>query len=324
MPANSSPHADASPTPGAGVDGAAIGVDLGGTKIEAVLLDRTGTECWRHRIPSPSSDYGELLDAIAGLVDQARAQLPGGAGATVGLGTPGSAGADGLIKNANTTCLNGRPLAADLAARLGQPVRLANDANCLALSEATDGAGAGADVVFAAILGTGTGAGIAVHGRVLQGPNGLAGEWGHNPLPWAPAEEPRPACYCGQAGCIETLVSGPAIAADHRRHGGQALTAAQIAAAAAAGDPACIASIDRWLGRLGRALAQVINLLDPDVIVLGGGLSRIARIYDELPARCRPWVFSAGSAAPLRTRVRPALHGDSSGVRGAAWLWRAP
>ena len=320
------PSADFQPAPQPGrasADAArqAIGIDLGGTKIEAILLDAQGAERWRRRVPSPAQDYDALLGAIAGLVAEARAQLPPDAQRPgVGIGGPGSPMADGRIKNANTTCLNGRPLASDLATRLGLPVRVANDANCLALSEATDGAGAGAPVVFAAILGTGTGAGIAVHGHVLQGPNGLAGEWGHNPLPWARADEPRPPCYCGQAGCIEALLSGPALAQDHaRRHGG-ALTARDIATAAEAGNAAATDTLDRWLDRLARALAGVINLLDPDVIVLGGGLSRIARIYQELPQRCRPWVFSAGSDEPLRTRVRPALHGDSSGVRGAAWL----
>jgi fructokinase len=315
------PHID--PAGGTGNTGRhAIGIDLGGTKIEAIALDPAGAECWRRRIPSPARDYGALLQALAGLVDEARAQLPAGVTPpSVGIGGPGGPMADGRIKNANTTCLNGRTLASDLAARLGLPVRVANDANCLALSEATDGAGAGAAVVFAAILGTGTGAGIAVHGRVLEGPNGLAGEWGHNPLPWARADEPRPACYCGQAGCIESLVSGPALAQDHARHHGGALTARDIAARAEAGDAAAIDTLDRWLDRLARALAGVINLLDPDVIVLGGGLSRIGRIYQELPQRCRPWIFSAGAGdEPLHTRVLPALHGDSSGVRGAAWL----
>jgi fructokinase len=316
----------AGPTSGepAGPARYAIGVDLGGTKIEAIVLDPAGAEWWRRRVPSPAHDYAVLLDAIAGLVGEARARLPAGAVPSgIGIGGPGSPMADGRIKNANTTCLNGRRLGVDLSARAGLPVQVANDANCLALSEATDGAGAGAAVVFAAILGTGTGAGIAVHGRVLQGPNGLAGEWGHNPLPWARADEPRPPCYCGQAGCIESLLSGPALAQDHaRRHGG-GLTAREIAAAAEAGDPAAEDTLDRWLDRLARALAGVINLLDPDVIVLGGGLSRIDRIYQELPQRCRPWIFSAGGDEPLRTRVLPARHGDSSGVRGAAWLGRA-
>ena len=298
----------------------AIGIDLGGTKIEAIVLDPAGAERWRRRIPSPAHDYAALLGALAGLVAEARAALPAGAVPSVGIGGPGSPMADGRIKNANTTCLNGRTLALDLSARTGLPVRVANDANCLALSEATDGAAAGAAVVFAAILGTG--AGIAVHGRVLEGPNGLAGEWGHNPLPWARADEPRPPCYCGQAGCIESLLSGPALAQDHaRRHGGT-LAAREIALRAEQGDPAATDTLERWLDRLARALAGVINLLDPDVIVLGGGLSRIGRLYDELPRRCQPWIFQAGSDEPLRTRVLPARHGDSSGVRGAAWIGR--
>jgi fructokinase len=305
-----------------------VGIDLGGTKIEAVALDPGGNEQWRQRIASPSHHYETLLGALAGLVVEARAHLPPGVPIGIGIGGPGSPQADGRIKNANTTCLNGRTLAIDLSARLGLPVQVANDANCLALSEATDGAGAGAAVVFAAILGTGVGAGIAVHGRVLQGPNGLAGEWGHNPLPWAGADEPRPACYCGQVGCIESLVSGPGMARDHAlvnrlmQAGGEAgrPTAQAIADAARRGDAAARATVDRWLDRVARALAGVINLLDPDVIVLGGGLSRIERLYQELPQRCQPWVFSAGSVEPVRTRVLPARHGDSSGVRGAAWL----
>lgn len=305
----------------AGAPGYALGIDLGGTKTEAALLAPEGAALWRQRIASPAADYGRMLDALSALVANARQAAPG-APISVGLGIPGTPMADGRIKNANTECLNGRPLAADLAARIGQPVRLANDANCLALSEATDGAGAGAAVVFAAILGTGTGAGIAVHGRVLTGPNGLAGEWGHNPLPWATPGEPRPRCYCGQSGCVETLVSGPALAADHARlHGGQH-TAAELAGAAEAGDAAAQATIMRWQQRLARSLAAVINLLDPDVIVLGGGLSRIASTYAVVPALLPHWVLSAGAASPLRTLLRPAAHGDASGVRGAAWLWR--
>lgn len=310
----------------------ALGVDVGGTKIEAALLAPDGAALWRQRVASPSADYGQMLQAIGALVQQARAVAPGGQ-LSIGLGTPGSQTAGGLIKNANTQCLNGRPLAADLAAHLGQPVRLANDANCLALSEATDGAGAGAAVVFAAILGTGTGAGIAVHGRVLTGPNHLAGEWGHNPVPWAEAHEPRPACYCGQHGCVETLLSGPGLAADHQRVQGlppgpqgaaTAATAAQLAQAAAAGDAAAQASLARWQQRLARALAQVINLLDPDVIVLGGGLSRLADTYTAVPRLWSRWVFRGGVQEPVATRLVPALHGDASGVRGAAWLWRQP
>ena len=315
-----------------------IGVDLGGTKIEAIVLDAGGTEVWRQRISTPSAQgYDAILAAIAGLVGQARqavwtatntmnaAANPAANPATtpIGFGTPGALTSAGLMKNANTQCLNGRPLRLDLQALLGQPVAVANDANCLALSEATDGAGQGAGVVFAAILGTGTGAGIAVHGRVLTGPNRLAGEWGHNPLPWAPADEPRLACYCGQLGCVETLVSGPGLAADHAlRHGGT-LTALHIGTAAASGDADCAATLARWQQRLARALAGVINLLDPDVIVLGGGLSRIADAYQAVPALWGQWVVSGGLKEPVRTRLLPALHGDSSGVRGAAWVGRA-
>jgi fructokinase len=303
----------------------AIGIDLGGTKTELIVLDAAGAERWRRRIATPAAQgYGAVLDALCGLVDQARTALALAPGdlASVGIGSPGTLTAQGLMKNANTQCLNGQPVLQDLQARLGQPVALANDANCLAWSEATDGAGAGAPVVFAAILGTGTGAGIAVHGRVLTGPNGLAGEWGHNPLPWAPPDEARPLCYCGQSGCVETLVSGPGLAADHQRHHGGTLTALQIAEAAAAGDAACTDTLARWHGRLARALAGVINLLDPDVIVLGGGLSRLAATYQRVPQLWGRWVFSGGQREAVRTRLLPALHGDASGVRGAAWLGR--
>lgn len=303
----------------------AIGIDLGGTKTEAVALDVQGAERWRRRIATPSAQgYEAVLAALTALVAEARSALALTAAApvTIGIGTPGSLSAGGLLKNANTQCLNGRPLQRDLQDCLGQPVQIANDANCLALSEATDGAGAGAPVVFAAILGTGCGAGIAVHGRVLTGPNRLAGEWGHNPLPWGEVGEPRPACYCGQVGCVETLVSGPGIAADHQRRHGGARTAAQIAQAAALGDAVCVDTLARWQQRLARALAAVINLLDPDVIVLGGGLSRIAGTYSAVPALWERWVFSGGVREPVHTRLLPALHGDASGVRGAAWLGR--
>jgi len=300
-----------------------LGIDLGGTKIEAALLDATGAVAWRQRADTPVGDYAGTVRRMAELVAAARAARPGAA-FTIGIGTPGTATAAGLMKNCNSTCLNGRPLQADLQAALGQRVALANDANCLALSEATDGAGAGADVVFAVILGTGCGGGIAVHGRVLGGANGLAGEWGHNPLPQADAgEDPRWACYCGQVGCIETLLSGPGLARDHAtRHGG-ALDAATIAPHAVQGDPACADTLARHAGRLARALAGVINLLDPDVIVLGGGLSLMPHLYEAVPRLWSRWVFSAGVDAPLRTALRPALHGDASGVRGAAWLGRA-
>ena len=303
--------------------GWSIGVDLGGTKTEAVLLDADGFERWRRRVDTPSAQgYDAMLGAIDALVQQGRAAA--GGSATIGIGTPGSLTANGRIKNANTTCLNGRSLQADLQARLGQAVAVANDANCLALSEATDGAGRGATVVFAAILGTGCGAGIAVAGRVLTGPNRLAGEWGHNPLPWADADTPHLSCYCGQSGCIETLCSGPGIATDHARLHGGALTARQIAEQAAGGDAGCDATLARWHGRLARALAGVVNLLDPDVVVLGGGLSRIASTYTAVPALWDRWVFSGGVRDPVRTRLLPALHGDASGVRGAAWLGRDP
>ena len=304
----------------------ALGIDLGGTKIEAQLLGPDGTPAWRDRRLTPQGDYAGTLAAMAAQVDDARVALAGiapGERFSIGAGTPGTAGAGGLMKNCNSTCLNGRPLQADLQALLGQPVALANDANCLALSEATDGAGAGAPVVFAVILGTGVGAGIAVHGRVLQGANGLAGEWGHNPLPWATGEDPAWPCYCGQRGCIETLLAGPALARDHALAGGGAgLTAVQVADAAAAGDAAARATLERHGQRLARALAGVINLLDPDVIVLGGGLSQLARLADRVTAQWHRWVFGASAAEPVRTRLRQSLHGDASGVRGAAWLGR--
>ncbi len=301
----------------------AIGVDLGGTKIEALLLGPDGAERWRRRVPTPQGDYDATLQAVQALVHEARSAA--GGDCTVGIGTPGSVMPDGRLKNSNSTCLNGRPLRDDLQGLLGQPVRIANDANCLALSEATDGAGADADVVFGVILGTGCGAGIAVHGRVLTGPNGLAGEWGHNPLPWTVAgEDPVFDCYCGQRGCNETLLSGPGLAAEHRLVTGEDRSAEAIAAAAARGDAACAATIARYASRLARALAAVINLLDPDVIVLGGGVSRIAALYEQVPAQWGRWVFSGGAQDAVRTRLVPSRHGDSSGVRGAAWLGREP
>lgn len=303
--------------------GRALGIDLGGTKIEALLLSAAGQALWGRRIDTPAGDYAGTLQAIAALVEQAR--LAGGGPCSVGLGTPGSQTPDGLMKNANSQCLNGRPLQHDLQQLLGQPLRLANDANCLALSEATDGAGAGAEVVFAVILGTGTGAGIAVQGRVLGGPNGLAGEWGHNPLPWAvPGDDPQFDCYCGQRGCNETLLSGPGLAREHRHFGGAELSAVQIAEAAAQGDSDCQATLQRHASRLARALAAVINLLDPDVIVLAGGLSKIALLYQQVPRLWGRWVFSGGLKDSVRTRLVPSRHGDASGVRGAAWLWRDP
>lgn len=302
--------------------GPALGIDLGGSKIEALVLGADGAERWRERIVTPQGDYQATLAALAALTARARAAV--GTALSIGIGSPGTLDAAGRIKNANSTCLNGRRLQADIEVLLGQPVALANDANCLALSEATDGAGADAAVVFAVILGTGVGAGIAVQGHVLQGPNGLAGEWGHNPLPWPRDDErPGPPCYCGQRGCIETWLSGPALAADHARQGGAPLDATTLAAAAAAGDATARASLERHLERLGRALASVINLLDPDVIVLAGGLSRLPGLAERLPAHCAKHVFGARAEGCVRTRLAIACHGDASGVRGAAWLGRS-
>ena len=298
-----------------------LGIDLGGTKTEAALLGADGRERWRQRVPTPGGDYDATVRTVASLVAAARAAA-GGAHFTIGIGTPGAPAAGGLMKNCNSTCLNGRPLQRDLEAALGARIALANDANCLALSEATDGAGAGAAVVFAAILGTGVGAGIAVHGRVASGPNRLAGEWGHNPLPWLAHDEPRPACWCGQRGCVETLVSGAGLARDHAAASGERLAGEEIARRAAAGDAACAATLERHAERLARALAAVVNLLDPDVIVLGGGLSRLTHLYEQVPARWARWVFGASAHEPVRTRLVPAQHGDASGVRGAAWLGR--
>ena len=309
------------PDPGA-ASACAIGVDLGGTKIEAIVLDPGGTTLWRQRTATPAGDYSATLGTVAALVSRAESEL-GVHGCSVGVGTPGTLTHSGVIKNANSQCLNGQALQRDLAARLGRPVRIANDANCLALSEATDGAAAGAEVVFAVILGTGVGAGVAVQGQLLTGPNGLAGEWGHNPLPWADASEAAaPLCFCGQRGCIETWLSGPAMARDHAQLTGQALSAEAIGQRAAAADGDCEATLQRYERRLARALAHVINLLDPHVIVLGGGLSQLGRLLDNVPALWGAHVFSGGVKDSVRTRLVRSLHGDSSGVRGAAWLWR--
>lgn len=294
-----------------------VGIDLGGTKIEGVALNAQGQELWRQRVWTPQGDYPGTLDAIRGLVLAAEGAL--GDQAQVGIGIPGSVSPlTGRVRNANSTCLNGRPLHQDLEIRLGRPIRLENDANCLALSEATDGAGTGATTLFAAILGTGVGGGIVAHGRLLTGINRIAGEWGHSPLPQPEARDlPPPACYCGRRGCIETYLSGPGLAADHARRQGGTLDAVAIGLAAAAGDPACEASLQYYETRLARALAGVINLLDPDVIVLGGGLSRLERLYRNVPARWGAHIFSDQVA----TRLLPARHGDASGVRGAANLW---
>jgi len=274
-----------------------IGVDLGGTKIEIVALDDDGSTLARRRIATPAGDYQATLDAIAGLVRDMESEF--GSAATLGVGTPGAIDATtGVLKNSNSTVLNGKPLHSDLEELLGRKLRLANDANCLALSEAIDGAGKDADVIFAAILGTGVGGGIAVGRRIITGRNKIAGEWGHNPLPWiTPGEQPGPFCYCGKRGCIETFLSGPALARE-------------------TGDANATPAIERYEERLARALAHVVNVIDPDVIVLGGGVSNISRLYANVPRLMQPYVFSE----PVDLRIVPALHGDSSGVRGAALL----
>jgi fructokinase len=299
-----------------------IGIDLGGTKIEIVALDADGRECLRRRVVTPQGDYERTLDAIAGLVRDAEAALGIAAGtATVGIGTPGTLSrATGLLRNSNSLCLNGKPFRDDVEQRLARVVRMANDANCFALSEAVDGAGKGAPIVFGLILGTGVGAGIVVHGRVLEGRNAIAGEWGHNPLPW-PGDDERPgaACYCGRTGCIETWLSGPAFERDHRERTGELMRAHDIVAAAASFDPKARDSLARYEERLARSLAHVINILDPDVIVLGGGMSNVARFYESVPRLWGAYVFSDRVDTMLARHV----HGDSSGVRGAARLWPA-
>lgn len=296
-----------------------LGIDLGGTKIEIIALDDSGREQLRQRIATPQGDYQGTLEAIAGLVRHVELTL--GQTGTVGIGTPGAISrATGRLKNSNSVILNGQPVQQDLQRLLDRPVRIANDANCFALSEATDGAGAGAAVVFGVIIGTGTGAGVVVNGHVLTGPNAIAGEWGHNPLPWPQHDElPGPACYCGKRGCIETFLSGPGMARDHLHHTGQMLDASVIVQQAEQGDPDCLATLERYEERLARSLAHVINILDPDVIVLGGGMSNIRRLYQTVPQYWGQYVFSDR----VDTRLAANQHGDSSGVRGAAWLWRS-
>jgi fructokinase len=297
-----------------------VGVDLGGTKIEIVAIDTDGRERLRRRVATPADDYGATLAMVAALVAEAERDLGLPAGSTsVGIGTPGSLSrATGLLRGSNSVCLNGQPIREDLRRILGRDVRVTNDANCFALSEATDGAGAGAPVVFGVILGTGVGAGIVVHGRLLEGANAIAGEWGHNPLPWPRDEErPGPACYCGRTGCIETWLSGPGLARDHARAAGLHRAVPEIAAGAWEGNAECEATMQRYEERLARALASIINVLDPDVIVLGGGLSNVARLCGNVPRLWGPWVFSDR----VDTRLVRNVHGDSGGVRGAAWLW---
>ena len=294
-----------------------IGIDLGGTKIEGIALGDNGETLLRHRIPAPRNSYEETLAAIGRLIAEIESRT--GRSGSIGIGTPGAISpATGLIKNSNSTWLNGRPLGDDLPRLLGRPVKFANDANCFALSEATDGAAAGASVVFGVILGTGTGGGIIANGRVLVGPNAIAGEWGHNPMP-APrgSEWPGPRCYCGRTGCIELYLSGPGLSRDYREHGGDSVTTVEIVARAASGDTLAEACLSRYEDRLARALSGVINILDPDVIVLGGGMSNLDRLLTNVPAQWGAYIFSDAVA----TRLVRAAHGDSSGVRGAAWLW---
>jgi fructokinase len=296
-----------------------IGVDLGGTKIEAIALDAVGAELGRQRVPCPAHDYDAIVAAIGDLVVGLEREL--GRAASVGVGIPGvTSPATGLVKNANTTVLIGRPFDRDLERRLGRPVRLANDANCFVMSEAADGAAAGARAVFGVILGTGVGGGLVIDGKIVVGANAIAGEWGHNPLPW-PRDDERPGrrCYCGQHGCIETFLSGPGFAADFAESTGRSLGVPELVEAAARGDSAANAAFDRYEDRLARALATVINIVDPDAIVLGGGLSNLTRLYTEVPRRWIRYVFSD----EVTTRLVQARHGDSSGVRGAAWLWPA-
>jgi len=294
-----------------------LGIDLGGTKIEIIALDDEGGEILRRRVPTPQGDCLGTLRAIADLVHQVEAAL--GQAGTVGIGTPGAISrATGLLKNSNSVHLNGQPIVRGLESLLQRKLRISNDANCFALSEAMDGAAAGAAVVFGVIIGTGTGAGIVVNGHVLTGANGIAGEWGHNPLPWPEgAELPGPACYCGQHGCIETFLSGPGMSGDHQRVSVKKLDAATIVARAASGDAECELTLQRYENRLARSLAHVINILDPDVIVLGGGMSNIERLYENVPRIWGRYVFSDR----VDTRLVRNRFGDSSGVRGAAWLW---
>lgn len=296
-----------------------IGIDLGGTKIEGIALGPDGTERARKRVPSPRNDYAATITAIRDLVASLEAEA--GTQGSVGIGMPGAISpATGLVKNANSTWLNGQPFHADIEAALARPVRLANDADCFALSEATDGAGAGAPSVFGVILGTGVGGGIVVNGRLLSGPNAIAGEWGHNSLPFVlPDEMPGPDCYCGKKGCIESWLSGPGFAADYMLDTREALSPEGIVAAAQAGNRPARFALRRYADRLARALAHIINILDPHVIVLGGGMSNIDALYDEVPARWGAYIFSDTVA----TRLARHQHGDASGVRGAAWLWPA-
>jgi len=296
-----------------------IGIDLGGSKIEIIALDAAGNTLLRRRLPTPTGDYRKTLTAIKQLVTGTEQQLS--QQGTIGIGIPGSPSpATTLIRNANSTCLNAQPLQQDIQQLLQREVRIANDANCFALSEATDGAAAGAASVFGIILGTGTGGGVVINGKLHEGTNLVGGEWGHNPLPWMSAEEfPGPACWCGKQGCIETFLSGPGISRQYQEITGEVLSAETIATAATHGNSSAKAVLQQYENRLARALASVINLLDPECIVIGGGLSNLHRLYQNVPALLPEYVFSDC----VSTRIVAPLHGDSSGVRGAAWLWPA-
>ena len=297
-----------------------IGIDLGGTKIEVIALDEAGDSLFRKRIPTPRGDYLATLNAIVGLVNDAETAT--GMTGTVGVGIPGTLSpVTGKVKNANSTWLNGQYFDADLSKLLKRPVKVANDANCLAVSEAVDGAGAGAKVVFAVIIGTGCGAGIAINGQVHSGGNGVAGEWGHNPLPWQDDKDrlflDDEICYCGLTGCTELFVSGTGFIADYKKLSGEQKTGLEIVKLAQEGNKQAVIAMDHYQTRLAKALAQAINMLDPDVIVLGGGMSNVDSLYDALPEKIRNWVFGRECDTP----IRKAVHGDSSGVRGAAWLY---
>jgi len=298
-----------------------IGIDLGGTKIEGIALSDAGDELFRQRVPTPKGDYPAILQAIAKLITTIETET--GEQGSIGIGTPGALSpATGLMRNSNSVCMNGKPVLDDLQSTLAREVRIANDANCFALSEATDGAAIDDAVVFGVIIGTGTGAGIVVDRKVLVGPNAIAGEWGHNPLPWPQADElPGAACFCGRSGCIETWVSGPGMVRDHCQHNAlahsQDITPRLLVEAASQGDGSAVQTIQRYERRLVKSLAHVINMLDPDVIVLGGGMGNIESLYENVPKLLPEYVFSD----VVNTKIVAPVHGDSSGVRGAAWLW---